>query len=265
MPAATDHACLHKTASRLNNLLQTISRSSAALEQFCRGNPDAERRFGALCMGVEGAKLLATDLLAQLAEFSAPAPSAEPTAASPAASRGTASPNAGVPPPATALIENPEGLKELILIIDDEQTIVTYVTETLKMAGYRVIGCTSPFDAIKAYRQHKHSIAIVILDYTLPIMNGQEVFDEILGMNPSAAVMLSSGFAEQQDVNAMLARGLRGFLPKPYTEERLLSQVRSTIAMTRGGNRSASPTGAAGVAAAPAAGSAAPLPSAVPA
>ena len=51
--------------------------------------------------------------------------------------------------------------------------------------------------------------------------------------------MLSSGFAEQKDVNSMLALGLRGFLPKPYTQERLLSQVRSTIVGSRIGNSTA--------------------------
>jgi FixJ family two-component response regulator len=41
--------------------------------------------------------------------------------------------------------------------------------------------------------------------------------------------MLSSGFAEQKKVHSMLVRGLRGFLPKPYTKQKLLSQVRSTL------------------------------------
>jgi DNA-binding NarL/FixJ family response regulator len=70
-------------------------------------------------------------------------------------------------------------------------------------------------------------------------MNGREVFDELRSMNPCVAVMLSSGFAEQKDVNSMLALGLRGFLPKPYTQERLLSQVRSTIVGSRSGNSAA--------------------------
>jgi DNA-binding NarL/FixJ family response regulator len=42
-------------------------------------------------------------------------------------------------------------------------------------------------------------------------------------------VVLSSGFAEQNKIGAMLAKGLRGFMPKPYTREKLLEQVKSTI------------------------------------
>jgi DNA-binding NarL/FixJ family response regulator len=41
--------------------------------------------------------------------------------------------------------------------------------------------------------------------------------------------VLSSGFAEQNKIGAMLAQGLRGFIPKPYTREKLLGQVRSTL------------------------------------
>jgi hypothetical protein len=41
--------------------------------------------------------------------------------------------------------------------------------------------------------------------------------------------VLSSGFAEQDRLRAMLSRGLRGFIPKPYTQEKLLTQIRATL------------------------------------
>ncbi len=60
-------------------------------------------------------------------------------------------------------------------------------------------------------------------------MDGDAVFDELRALNPSVDVVLSSGFAEQSKLAAMLAQGLRGFIPKPYTREKLLEQVRSTL------------------------------------
>ncbi len=240
MSSATDRTCLQKSASRLNNLLQVITRSSTALEPICGENAEARRHLNALATGLAGARLVVGDLLKQLE-----APPAEPppeatravVAQDPQPAVTTATPSETAAPPDTrSAIENPDGEKELVLIIDDERTIVTYVTETLTRDGYRVIGCINPFEAIEAYKRSKDSIALVILDYTLPIMNGQEVFDELRSLNPRVAVMLSSGFAEQKDVNSMLARGLRGFLPKPYTQERLLAQVRSTIAASRVGS-----------------------------
>jgi len=48
-------------------------------------------------------------------------------------------------------------------------------------------------------------------------------------LNPNVPVVLSSGFAEQDRLRGMLARGLRGFIPKPYTQQKLLDQVRHVL------------------------------------
>ena len=74
---------------------------------------------------------------------------------------------------------------------------------------------------------------LVILDFFLPVMDGDAVFNELRVLNPEVDVVLSSGFAEQQKINAMLGQGLRGFIPKPYSCEKLLGQVRSTLDASR--------------------------------
>ena len=126
-------------------------------------------------------------------------------------------------------IDNPDGSKELILIIDDEALIVALAKRMLTDAGYRVVTSAEPFQALEVFKQLHDQVALVILDFTLPIMDGSEVFEELRKIKPNVAVMLSSGFAEQEKVRAMLSQGLRGFLPKPYTQEKLLAQVRSTL------------------------------------
>jgi CheY-like chemotaxis protein len=134
----------------------------------------------------------------------------------------------------TVAIDNPAGTKELILIIDDEALIVAIAKRMLTDAGYRVVTSSEPFQALEIFKQLKDEVDLVILDFTLPIMDGSEVFDALREIKPQVAVMLSSGFAEQEKVRAMLSQGLRGFLPKPYTQEKLLSQVRSTLDAIRG-------------------------------
>ena len=64
-------------------------------------------------------------------------------------------------------------------------------------------------------------------------MDGDAVFDELRTLNPNVDVVLSSGFAEQHKISSMLAQGLRGFIPKPYTRDKLLGQVRSTLDASR--------------------------------
>jgi CheY-like chemotaxis protein len=56
-------------------------------------------------------------------------------------------------------------------------------------------------------------------------------------INPQVPVVLSSGFTEQDKLKWMLAKGLRGFIPKPYTQQKLLLQVRSTLDAMKGERR----------------------------
>jgi CheY-like chemotaxis protein len=128
---------------------------------------------------------------------------------------------------------NPKGNRELILLVDDETEIAELASAMLTDEGYRVILARDGFEALKIYQQIGHQIGLVILDFFLPVMDGDAVFDELRALNPDVTVVLSSGFAEQSKLGAMLAQGLKGFIPKPYTAEKLLEQVRSTIDAAR--------------------------------
>lgn len=135
-------------------------------------------------------------------------------------------------PPEIAVL-NPKGERELILLVDDETEISELASTMLTDEGYRVILARDGFEALKIYQQVGKQIALVILDFFLPIMDGDAVFDELREINPEVVVVLSSGFAEQSKLGNMLAQGLKGFIPKPYTAEKLLEQVRSTIDAAR--------------------------------
>jgi CheY-like chemotaxis protein len=132
-------------------------------------------------------------------------------------------------------VKNPKGNREYILLVEDETQVAEVASEILADEGYKVIVAHDGFEALKIYRNVGKQIGLVILDYFLPVMDGDAVFDELRGLNPEVNVVLSSGFAEQQKISAMLAQGLRGFIPKPYSSEKLLGQVRSTLDAARQG------------------------------
>ena len=141
-------------------------------------------------------------------------------------------PAAGAAPegiPADIPVLNPKGNRELILLVDDEADVAQLGAQMLAEEGYRIIVAKDGFEALKIYRQIGRHIGLVILDFFLPVMDGDAVFDELRELNPNVNVVLSSGFAEQSKIGSMLAQGLRGFIPKPYTSEKLLAQVRSTL------------------------------------
>jgi CheY-like chemotaxis protein len=136
-----------------------------------------------------------------------------------------------IPPEITVL--NPKGARELILLVDDEAEVAELAAVMLTDEGYRVILARDGFEALKIYQQIGKLIGLVILDFFLPVMDGDAVFDELRAINPEVAVVLSSGFAEQTKLGNMLAQGLKGFIPKPYTSDKLLEQVRSTMEVAR--------------------------------
>src|SRR5437660_11190297 len=95
--------------------------------------------------------------------------------------------------------------------------------------GYRVVLAHDGFEALKVYEKMGKQIGLVILDYFLPVIDGDAVFEELRSLNPEINVVLSSGFAEPTTIASMLSQGLRGFIPKLYSREKLLEQVRYTL------------------------------------
>jgi len=135
--------------------------------------------------------------------------------------------------PGQLRVLNPDGPRELILFVEDEPEVAELASEMLTREGYKVILAKDGFEALRIYEQAGPQIGLIILDFFLPVMDGDAVFDELRLLNPNVNVVLSSGFAEQSKLGAMLARGLRGFIPKPYSREKLLEQVRSILDSAR--------------------------------
>ena len=135
--------------------------------------------------------------------------------------------------PADIKVKNPQGARELILFIEDEVEVAEVAADMLASEGYKIIVVHDGFEALKIYERIGPQIGLVILDFFLPILDGDAVFDELRALNPKVNVVLSSGFAEQSKISSMLSLGLRGFIPKPYTADKLLGQVRSTLDANR--------------------------------
>jgi CheY-like chemotaxis protein len=141
----------------------------------------------------------------------------------------------GVPP--GTRIKNPNGSREYILLVEDEPDVADVASEMLAEEGYRVVIAHDGFEALKIYERMGKQVGLVILDYFLPVIDGDAVFEELRSINPKVDVVLSSGFAEQTKIASMLSQGLRGFIPKPYSRSKLLEQVRSTLDAERQSQR----------------------------
>jgi CheY-like chemotaxis protein len=224
MPGSDELQWVKSTANELNNLLQVISESSQVLETICAESPDTEKYFAILRSGVERATKVTRMMVDRVGGYQTdtlsggkPEPAALATVQK-------------IPAPASDVrIYNPTGHRELVMIVDDEDFVTLLAQRVLTDEGYRIVTAKDGFQAIDIYRKLRDQIALIILDFTMPVMDGADVFEELLQINPKAPVVLSSGFAEQERLRSMLARGMRGFIPKPYTQQKLLTQIRSVL------------------------------------
>lgn len=118
---------------------------------------------------------------------------------------------------------------ETILFVDDEDTIIEIGRRLLKRLGYNVITAKSGDEAIDIYRDKYAQIDLVILDMIMPGKGGGETYDQIKIINPSAKVLLSSGYSINGQAQKILDRGCKGFLQKPFNVADLSKRLRLVL------------------------------------
>jgi len=115
-----------------------------------------------------------------------------------------------------------------ILAIDDEEGFLGLLKAALECQGYRVHTASGAREAIKVYEERWRDIGMVFLDYLLPQMSGDLVFDELQRLNPDVRVVLLTG-CEESVADPMFEKGLRGYLQKPFSLPDLAQKVRDAI------------------------------------
>ncbi len=118
---------------------------------------------------------------------------------------------------------------ETVLVIDDEPAVRDFARAVLEFHGYHVLEAEGGRDAVSLFSAHRDRVGLVLLDLTMPGMDGEETFHELRALKPSVRVLLSSGYNEQQDTSRFTGLGLAGFLRKPYRAEHLMAQVKEQL------------------------------------
>jgi two-component system cell cycle sensor histidine kinase/response regulator CckA len=121
----------------------------------------------------------------------------------------------------------------LILVVDDEEVVRRVATSALEMYGYSVITAKDGREAIHIFAQRAGEIDLVILDLVMPRMAGEETFRELRLQRPDVAVILSSGYNDDQARERFHEKSLAGFLRKPYTSVQLGKEVKRVLKSRR--------------------------------
>ncbi|MDX8413189.1 MAG: MHYT domain-containing protein [Mariprofundales bacterium] len=120
-----------------------------------------------------------------------------------------------------------------VLVIDDEATIREAAAMMLEELGFATLTATDGIDGVACYQRHQQEIVVILLDMTMPRLDGAGCFQQLRQINPSVQVVLSSGYNEQEATNRFSGKGLAGFIQKPYCLELLAERLKRVLEKTQ--------------------------------
>ena len=118
-----------------------------------------------------------------------------------------------------------------ILYVDDEPAACGLAKRVFTAPVFELTTTQSGFDCLEHFRVRPHWFDLIVLDLSMPFMDGEETFRRLRAIRPNVPVLLSTGFFGQAQgrVERMLAAGLAGFIRKPHRPDELLAQVQATL------------------------------------
>src|SRR5712691_8138251 len=204
---------LSKATSELNNLLQIISGTSAEIENLWEGSDASEKYLAVLRASIERAEAVA----GQLAEHA-----------------GCTEQKMLMHPELASFIK-PKSVSRMpiskpsILVVDDEEVALTLIKSLLSGAGYRVLTAQSGFECLDLFRRQPQGYELILLDLTMPFMDGEETFHRLREIRPDVPILLCTGFIQQGRLERLMTAGLSGFLRKPFAPDEIAGQVKSIL------------------------------------
>lgn len=116
-----------------------------------------------------------------------------------------------------------------VLVVDDEPIVRDVAQSMLERAGLEVMTAEDGREALVVFSEHIDEIDCVILDLTMPHLDGEETFRELRRIRPEVPVILASGYNQQDVTQKFAGKGLAGFIQKPFRLETLTEMVRTIL------------------------------------
>lgn len=116
-----------------------------------------------------------------------------------------------------------------VLLVDDEEFVVEIGSRMLSHLGFTPLTAHNGREALDCYKTAQSEIACVLLDLTMPVMDGHETFRELRALDSDVCVILCSGYNERDAIAQFSGKGLAGFIQKPYQMEELRNALHTAL------------------------------------
>ena len=115
-----------------------------------------------------------------------------------------------------------------VLIADDLKFIKLVLRELIEKAGFRVVGeASNGQEAVELYQNKRPDV--VLMDITMPKMDGLTALKQILKLDPGAKVIMCSALGQQTLIVQALQLGAKDFIVKPFREERVVAAIKNIL------------------------------------
>jgi PAS domain S-box-containing protein len=123
----------------------------------------------------------------------------------------------------------PQGKRELIMVVDDEDAIRSVAQQTLEANGYRVITAADGAEALLVFSRSREPIRAVVTDMLMPVMDGATLIRALRRHSSDLCLVAMSGLAEQEEIAIQAGLSSGAFLAKPFNMERMIQTLHKVL------------------------------------
>ena len=118
-------------------------------------------------------------------------------------------------------------LKQIILIVDDDNDTRTLLGDMLQEEGFGVVQALDGLDALEKLKGQP--VDMVVTDRAMPRMDGMTLLAKLRELFPALPVLMVSGYGEESFWTQAIGRGAKDYLLKPFKAEEVVSQIRKYL------------------------------------
>ena len=129
-------------------------------------------------------------------------------------------------------VRDPENLpkgNELLLLVDDEDSIRNFLSEILEEQGYKVIEASNGKEGLRKFKDTKDKIHLLISDITMPSMSGPELVNKLREFQPDIKTLFISGNVDNDFIKEQISNSNVSFLQKPFTFDSIILKIREIL------------------------------------